>query len=130
MACHMGKDGVVKVTASGGSATTIGHVRNWSLDETVDTLEATAMGDAFKEYCIALKDWSGSIDVLWDPADVGQGIIAVGAQLVVALYPEGVSGALYAGSIIVTGVSTSAAYDGLVESSVTFQGTGALTYTP
>lgn len=128
MACNMGKDGVIKVTAVGGSATAVGHVRSWTIDESIDLLEGTSMGDVYKEYCPALKDWSGSMDVLWEATDAGQQICQVGSVLTVILYPVGeTAGHYFGGSIIVESISRTASYDGLVELSMTFQGTGDLT---
>ena len=127
MACNMGKDGVIKVTATGGTATAVGHVRNWSIDESIDLLEGTSMGDIYKDYCPALKDWSGSMDVLWEPTDAGQQILQVGSVVQVILYPTGEAALNYfSGTIIVQSISRTASYDGLVELSMTFQGTGDL----
>ena len=122
MSCNLGKDGVVKV-----GTTAVGHVRSWTIDETVDQLETTAMGDAYKTRCLALKDWSGSMDVLWDTADAGQTALVVGATVNITVYPVGETGDSLTGSVVITGVSTNASYDGLVEASVSFQGNGALT---
>ena len=56
MSCNLGKDGTVKV-----GTTAVGHVRSWTIDETVDQLETTAMGDAYKTRCLALRTGQ----VLW-----------------------------------------------------------------
>jgi hypothetical protein len=128
MTCYAGKDGVVKAGAS-GSEVAIGEVRGFTVDETAETLDCTAMGDAFREYMVSYKEWSGTVDVLWDPDDAGQTGVTIGSTLSFLLYPEGADSGdtEYAGTGIVTGISRTSTYDGLVEQSITFQGSGTLT---
>ena len=79
-----------------------------------------------------MTSFSGSIDVFWDETDTsGQGALTIGSEVTLNVYPEGdASGdTYYTGSAIVTGVSRSASFDGLIEASVSVQGTGALTST-
>ena len=59
----------------------------------------------------------------------GQGALTVGASVTLALYPEGeaVGATFYSGTALVTGVSRTASFDGMVEASISVQGTGALT---
>jgi len=54
--------------------------------------------------------------------------MTVGSSITFAVYPEGdTSGDTYlSGTAIVTSKSVTASYDGLVESSISVQGTGAL----
>ena len=127
MATHTGSEGTVKVGAN-----TIAEIRSFSIDETGDTLEDTTMGDTARTYKSSLTSFSGSVDVFYDETDTtGQGALTVGAEITINAYPEGdTAGDTYkTGSAIVTGVSLSSSFDGMVESSVTFQGTGALTTT-
>jgi len=80
----------------------------------------------------SLTSFSGSLDVFWDETDTsGQGALTIGSEVTLNVYPEGdTSGdTYYTGTAIVTGVSRSASFDGLVEASVSVQGTGALTST-
>lgn len=124
MATHKGSEGTVKF-----SANEIAEIRSWTINETADTLEDTTMGDAARTYKSSLTSWDGSMDVYWDETDTnGQVAATVGAEVTLNVYPEGdTSGdAYYTGSAIVTGVSRTASFDGMVEASITFQGTGAL----
>jgi hypothetical protein len=76
-----------------------------------------------------LTSWDGSVDVYWDETDTnGQVAATIGASVTLNVYPEGdASGdAYYTGTAIVTGVSRTASFDGMVEASITFQGSGAL----
>ena len=125
MAVHKGSEGTVKV---GSNA--VAEIRSYSIEETGDTLETSTMGDTARTYVPSLTSWSGSVDVYWDETDsTGQGALTVGAEVTLNVYPEGdTSGdTYYTGSAIVTSVSKTASFDGLVEASIGVQGTGALT---
>ena len=124
MATHAGSEGIVKVGAN-----TVAEVRSYSIEESADTLEDTSMGDSARTYLSSLTTWSGSVDVFWDETDTtGQGALTVGSSITLNVYPEGdVAGdTYYTGSCIVTGVSKSGSFDGMVEASISVQGDGAL----
>jgi len=127
MATHKGSEGVVKVGAN-----TVAEVRSWTVAESADTLEDTSMGDTARTFKSSLTTFTGSLDVFWDETDTtGQGALSIGAEVTFNVYPEGdtAGDTYYTGSAIVTEVSRTAAFDGLVEASVSLQGTGALTET-
>lgn len=127
MAVHKGSEGTVKVGANA-----IAEIRSYSIEETGDTIETSTMGDTARTYVPSLTSWSGSVDVYWDETDTtGQGALTTGSQVVLNVYPEGAdtNDTFYTGSAIVTGVSRTASFDGLVEASISLQGTGALTST-
>lgn len=125
MATHTGSEGTVKVGAN-----TIAEIRSYSIEETSDTAEDTSMGDAYRTFRTTLKAWTGSVDVFWDETDTtGQGALTVGSEVAVRFMPEGAAtGDTYlTGSAIVTGKTITASFDGMVESTITLQGTGSLT---
>jgi len=127
MATHTGSEGTVKV---GSNA--IAEIRSYSLELTADTLEDTSMGDSSRTYKPSLKSFTGTVDVFWDETDTtGQGALVNGTEITLTVYPEGdASGdTYYSGSAIVTGISVTASFDGMVESSISVQGTGDLTTT-
>ena len=127
MATHKGSEGIVKVGTD-----QVSEVRSYSIEETADTLEDTSMGDSARTYKSSLTSFSGSLDVFWDETDTaGQGALTIGSEVTLNLYPEGdaVGDIYYTGTAIVTGVTRSGSFDGLVEASVSVQGTGALTQT-
>ena len=127
MATHLGKEGTVQV---GSNA--IAEIRGFSIDETIDTVEDTSMGDSSKTYLASIKDFSGTVDVLYDETDTnGQTALAVGSSVTLNFAPEGSdSGDVkLTGTAIVTGKSITSTFDGLVESTITVQGTGGLTTT-
>ena len=127
MATHKGSEGTVKV---GSNA--VAEIKSYSIEESADTLEDTAMGDTARTYKSSLTSFSGSLDVFWDETDTnGQGALTIGSEVTLNVYPEGdeAGDTYYTGTAIVTGVSRSASFDGLIEASVYVQGTGALTST-
>ena len=125
MATHLGKEGTVQV---GSNA--IAEIRSFSVDESIDVVEDTSMGDSAKTYLDSIKDFSGTIDVLYDETDTnGQTALSVGSSVTVNFAPEGTTSGdvKLTGTAIVTGKSVSSSFDGLVESTITIQGTGGLT---
>ena len=127
MAIHKGSEGLVKVGAN-----TVAEVKSYSIDETADTIESTSMGDAAKTFVSSLTSFSGSVECHYDEADTnGQVAMSIGSTITLNLFPEGDSGGdtYYSGSAIITGKTVSGTHDGLVEASISFQGSGALTIT-
>ena len=127
MATHLGKEGTVQV---GSNA--IAEIRGFSIDETIDTVEDTSMGDSSKTYLASIKDFSGTVDVLYDETDTnGQTALSLGASVTLNFAPEGTASGdvKLTGTAIVTGKSITSSFDGLVESTITVQGTGGLTTT-
>mgnify|MGYP000243071713 FL=1 len=124
MAVRKGSEGKIKV----GSAT-VAEVKSYSLEESSDTVEKTAMGDSSRSFVSTLTSFVASVDVNFDETDSGQTALSVGSTVTLEVYPEGdASGdTYYQGSAIVTGFTRNAAFDGLVEASVSLQGTGGLT---
>ncbi len=124
MATHTGSEGTVKIGANA-----IAEIRSYSIEETGDTIEDTTMGDSARTYKAGLKDFSGSVDVYWDETDTtGQGACTVGSSITINVYPEGSTSAdvYYTGTALVTGFSVTGSFDGMVEASISFQGTGGL----
>lgn len=140
MAILTGNNGVVKLDASvGGSVATIAAVRNFSIELTRDTVETTTMGVDVRTYLNGLSSWSGSADIYFDPA-AATGTIATHAvlnptsgtvgqgTLSVELYLNDTAGK-FSGEVIITGFTVNSSMDGMVEASISFQGSGACSYT-
>jgi len=135
MASFTGNAGAIKIN---GAA--VAEVRSYSIEMTADTIEQTVMGDSTRQYVKGLSTFSGTADVYWDPAhftgtnNIDGEIFATvgdsGASL--AVYPQGDVGVgtdqIMTGDIIVTGYTINGSFDGMVEASISFQGTGALSY--
>jgi predicted secreted protein len=125
MATHTGSEGLIKVGTD-----TVGELRSFSLETTADTIESSNMGTTARTYKAGLTAWSGTASLFWDELDTGQLALVLGTEIVIKVYPEGATAGdkYYTGSAIVTAKSVSASFDGLVESSISFQGTGALSF--
>jgi predicted secreted protein len=123
MATHTGSEGTIKIGSD-----TVGEIRSYSISETADTIEDTSMGDASRTYKTGLKSFTASVDVFWDENDAGQTALAIGSTVTLNVYPEGASTGdkYFTGSAIVTGLTVNGSFDGMVEASLTLQGTGAL----
>jgi predicted secreted protein len=125
-----GESGVVKIATQA-----VASVRSFTVDSEQAIVETTSMdGNGSRSYLPSLNQFSGSMDVYYDDDDAGQvasitNIQATGsAAVAVELYPSGeTTGAKLSGNIIVTGHSITSSMDGVVEASITFQGTGPLT---
>jgi hypothetical protein len=125
MATFSGSDGVILVGTD-----QVAEVRSYSIDESMDTLEDTSMGDSARTYKTSLKSFSGSADVFFDDTDTsGQGALTVGTSATLNIQMEGNTTGDHklSGTVLVTGRTITGSFDGLVEASITFQGTGALT---
>lgn len=123
MATHTGSEGTIKIGSD-----TVGEIRSYSISETADTIEDTVMGDSSRTYKTGLKSFSGSVDVFWDETDAGQTALTVGSSVTFNVYPEGATTGdkYFTGTALVTGLTVNGSSDGMVEASLTLQGTGAL----
>ena len=128
MATYKGISGQVKAVTTGGSVAVIPELKAWSVEETLDTIEDTAMGDATKTFKAGLKSWTGTIEMNYDPTNAAQIDLLIGESIDVEFYPDsGTAGTKFTGTGIVTSHSRSGAMGDMVGSSVSLQGTGALT---
>jgi predicted secreted protein len=118
---------------------TLAAVRNFSVEMTRDTIETTIMGKDVRTYVGGMSSFSGSADIYFDPAastgtfathsvlNPTQGTVGSGT-LSVELYLNDTAGK-FSGEVIITGFTVSSAMDGMVEASISFQGSGACTFT-
>ena len=124
MATFSGSAGVVK---AGGNA--IGEIRSFSVEQSGDVIEDTKMGDSARTFKPSLTQFTASVEALFDDTDAAQTSMTIGSELAFLFQPEGSGSGAYqlSGTGIVTGISQSQSFDGLVERSFSVQGTGALT---
>ena len=128
MATYKGVSGQVKAITTGGSPAAINELKGWSVEETVDTVEDTTMGDSSKTFKATLKGWTGSIELNYDPANAVQIDLLIGESIDLEFFPDsGTAGTKFTGTGIVTSHSRSGSLADMVASSVSFQGSGALT---
>jgi len=125
MATHAGSEGKVFIGTS-----QVAEVKSWSLEVTSDTVDASIIGTQWRKNQATIKSWSGSFEAFWDETDTtGQGMLVAGGTVTLNLYPEGntTGDKFWTGNVIITSISYSASFDGLVEATFSFTGTGALT---
>ena len=129
MATLKGYDGSI---TSGGS--NIGEVKNFSLDQTSDVVETTVLGSGWGQNTPTIKRWTGSLTAHFDIGDSGQDDLraglSAGSTVDLVLYFGGTSGAgnaSYTGSAVVESISMANDVAGIVEASISFTGSGALT---
>ena len=124
MATFSGSAGVV---SAGGNA--IGEIRSFSVEQSSDVIEDTKMGDSARTFKPSLTQFTASVEALFDDTDTAQTAMTIGSELAFLFQPEGSGSGAYqlSGTGIVTGISQSQSFDGLVERSFSVQGTGALT---
>lgn len=146
MATLTGNNGVVKIDNAAGTPTALAAVRSFSIEITSDTIEKTTMSNDTRQYLKGLSSWSGTADIYFDPAEyptANSGLVALnptGATTgtpwrAVGSDPITFEGFLndtaskFSGEIIVTGFTVNSSMDGMVEASISFQGSGACTFT-
>jgi predicted secreted protein len=140
MAILTGNNGVLRLDATvGGSVATIAAVRNFSIELTRDTIETSTMGVDVRTYINGMSSWSGSADIYFDDAastghlavhtvlnptsgTVGQGTLTFQGFLVD-------TASKFEGEVIITGFTVNSSMDGMVEASISFQGSGPCTFT-
>lgn len=131
MATMTGNDGAITI-----SGNTMAAVRSFSIDMTSDTIETTTMGNDTRQYVKGMSTYSGSADIYFDDSEfLNNGSIYNPTTPLVGA--AGVAGKFYldqdatndviffANSMIVTGYSVTSSMDGMVEASISFQGSGA-----
>jgi hypothetical protein len=135
MATLTGNNGAVTV-----GSTNIAAVRNFTVEITADTIETTTMGTDVRTYVQGLSSFSGSADIYFDPSEFegaestfNPNVGLVGAAgVAVKFYLEqnysSTSDYAFTGDVIVTGYTVNSSMDGMVEASISFQGTGATAF--
>lgn len=126
MATHSGSEGTVKIGSD-----ILAEIRSYTIESSGETIEDTTMGDSARTYKAGLTTFTASFEVYFDETDTAQNAVDAGASITFSVYPEGdtAGDTYYTGSGIVTGRSITASFDGMVEMSLSVQGTGALTET-
>lgn len=139
MATYTGHDGVIKLadTDASLSSTVMGNLRNFTIEQTQDTIEDTAMGSPnVRTYKAGLSTFTFSGDVFFDESNAVHNAIddlvtktGEGSVASFEVYPAGEDSGRrkLSGSMIITSFSITSSVDGMVEASFAAQGTGALT---
>jgi len=115
----------------GGSLTNVASVRSFSIDLNTETIEDTNMSSGGnRTYKAGLTDFSGTMDLFMRDSDDAQAALRTqgSAPATLKLYPSGTTtGMSITGEVIITGFSITSTFDGMVEATASFQGTGGAT---
>lgn len=124
MATYKGKEGVIRLNAE-----LVGEVRSFELTVTSNEVDTSTMGSDWTGVDSTQKSWSGTAEMFFDPADVGQAEMVVGDKVAVQFYPQGnaTGRRLESGSALVTSIARSQSHDNIVSLTIEFTGDGALT---
>jgi len=129
-AVYSGTQGVAHFDV-GGSVTPVASIISFSVSQTGDAIETSAMGSTSRTYLPGLTNFTGSMSVYFRDDDAAQSALfsAPGAAAAsVELFPSGrTTGIKLSGEIVVTSHEITAANDGAVTAEISFQGSGALT---
>jgi hypothetical protein len=137
MATITGNNGAITV-----GSTNVAAVRSFSVEMTADTIERSVMGNDTRQYVKGMSTFSGSADIYFDPSEFDGaettfnpttgGTSSVGsAPIGVKFYIDqnATNDIVFAGDVIVTGYTVNSSFDGMVEASISFQGTGSVALT-
>lgn len=117
MSTQTGNSGVLSF---GG--TDITELKSWSLEESAEQIDDTAMGDTNKTAKSGLPSASGTIEVHYDEADTVQEAMDPAANGVLILFPKGNASGLprITLTVQITGRSTSGAIDEILPQSFNY----------
>lgn len=132
MSALTGRDGQVTIAGN-----IVASTRSFSVDITADTIETTTMGTDVRTYVKGMSSWSGSADVYFDLSTNQANLLVAGSSATVGGTPVAVkfyidqdvsNDVVLYGNGIITGYSVSSSMDGLVEATISIQGSGAVTF--
>jgi predicted secreted protein len=132
---YTGENGAVKFVGADSTVAAVASVRTFNIDQEVQTIESTVMGAGARSYIPGLRQFSGSMDLYFRDDDAGQRNLLSFANsggseglAKIELYPSGeITGQKLSGNVIITNFSITANFDGMVEATADFQGSGSLT---
>jgi len=104
------------------AAKKIAGIKSWTLDYTSDALESSDFASAgVREYIIGASGWSGSFEGFKEGAP-----LSIGTIWGVELAESATATQTWAGNIIITNVTASNSFDGVVSYTYSFMGTNDL----
>ena len=121
---YKGNNGLIK-----SGSNTIGQIESVEVNEEIETVETTAIGDSSKKYTTTTKGFSGSLTVKQDSDDAGQASLEIGAEVVFNAKLEGDAAGRQemTGNIIINNITSSVEANGILTTSFSFLGNGDLT---
>jgi len=135
MATLTGNNGTIAVNGQVVAAT-----RNFSVEMTADTIETSVMGTDTRTYVRGLSSYSGSADIFFDdtffdtnettfnPTASNVGSTPINVKFYLDYAAGSGNDTVFTGSAIVTGYTVNSTMDGMVEASISFQGSGGSSF--
>lgn len=138
-----GNNGVIKIDDADGSLTSVAAVRSFSIEITSDTIETSTMTTDARTYVKGMSSFSGTAEIFYDgdefpTADASGQLAGFNPTLeavghdpyTIEVFPDEAnhSGTKWSGEMIITGMTINSSMDGMIEASISFQGSGALAY--
>lgn len=111
---------------------TVAEIGEWNLSLDSQIVDVTKLGDSWKDNLQTLKSWNGKATGRWDGTD-STGQIAIqnaylnGTTVTVDCYVTGSH--YYSGTVYIKSITIKDAVAAAVDYELSFEGTGALTYT-
>ena len=127
MAIKTAKVGKVKINADD-----LGECNNATLNVIFDIGETTELGDTWKTQLALGKSWNLSVTVSYDPADTAQGAMRTefisgdGAIASLLMYEDDT--VYFSGAAVITAFNVTKAINAIDVLAMTFEGSGALSY--
>ncbi len=121
---YTGKDGEINV----GSG--VGQITSFTFEDSCDVQSSGEMGSQWKHAEPGQIEWSGSLEVVYDPDDAGQSTFVTGAKISNAIfYPLGNTTGMpsITGNIVVGSASLPVTAGELMKRTISFTGNGAYT---
>jgi hypothetical protein len=130
---YHGRDGVVH-TGAVGSSSKVGYVQAWTVSESVEEVDITAMGDTVRTYEAGLRDSSVTIDAVFNAGDTGQAALNTaftgGSAVTVTMFHTRTATAAQdhiTGSLTVLTREISSSVDDMIRVKFTARGTMTIT---
>jgi len=135
MATLTGNNGIISI---GG--VTVAATRTFSVEMTADTIETSVMGTDVRTYVRGMSTYSGSADIYFDdtffdtneaafnPTAITVGSTPINVKFYISFADGAGADTVFNGSAIVTGFTVNSSLDGMVEASISFQGSGATVF--
>lgn len=128
----VGKDAVVQVSVN-GSPVKLKDCRSVARDTSRNTVDVSVIGTDWKKWALGQRQWSGSLEILYDPTDESQQALidamddGTTCELTFLPFGEVVGKPKASGTALITSLSEPFEMEDAIKITANFQGHGPLT---